>query len=215
MARLFAHWQRHGHAIELPEQYWQECHTLPQRRGPIQMLKQLLRSYNIDPTGPFRWTVAGTTYNVDTAPDFRGSMIRQVRNTLCGRLHRQEHYRGLASGRNGHVTNSLKQYLDPPQVAFLTSSRQTPSTPRGAPTTAGAKRRQDTAPCATPQLRNGPAMSITVPTSTAGPTWRNTTQTVCDTRVASQQTTAPRHRARRCKNRTHSGSRRRTLPPSS
>ena len=68
MARLISHWQRHGHAMEVPPTYWAECHSLPQKRGPSQLLKHLLQSYHIVPAGPFHWVVDGTTHALDIAP---------------------------------------------------------------------------------------------------------------------------------------------------
>ena len=106
MARLIAHWQRHGHNMEVPQAYWDQCHTLPQRQGPIQLLKHLLIGYGIQPAGPFHWTLEDTTHAVDTAPDLLGTMLRQVRRTLWGKLALQEHYRGLGAGRNETATNS-------------------------------------------------------------------------------------------------------------
>ena len=97
--------------MKVPPAYWAECHTLPQKRGPIQLLKQLLKSYHIVPAGPFHWTVNGITQAMDTSPDFFGTMLRQVRRTLW--------FRGLHSGRNETAINSLRRSLDPQQIAFL------------------------------------------------------------------------------------------------
>ena len=113
MARLIAHWQRHGRSMQVPPAYWAECHTLPQRRRPIQLIKSLLKAYNIMPAGPFHWSVDGVTHEMDTSPDFLGTMLRQVRRTLWQKLSYQEHYRGLHSGRNKAATKSLRRSLDP------------------------------------------------------------------------------------------------------
>ena len=119
MARLISHWTRHGHTMDVPLHYWEECHTLTQKRGPIQLLKNLLRGYHITPTGPFNWTFNGTTYAMDTDPDFLGTMLRQIRHALWQRLNHQEHFQGLDQRRNETATNSLRRSLDQQQVAFL------------------------------------------------------------------------------------------------
>ena len=60
--------------------------TLPARRGPVQLLKNLLREYGIEPLQPFLWEINNRTINVNLTPDKINTFLRHTRNALWGKV---------------------------------------------------------------------------------------------------------------------------------
>ena len=120
MARLYTYWQRHGQSFDISAHYWDIAHELPARRGPVQLLKNLLREYGIEPLQPFLWKVDHTTINVDLTPDKINTFLRHTRNALWGKLARErEYYRGMEKGRDEQSTHAIREQLDEKRRAYL------------------------------------------------------------------------------------------------